>query len=60
MENSEKGDQLAEKPVEQDAVERDLYINGVKVHIKSIFTGKTILNNAMSNIVSRKLTESKN
>lgn len=42
-----------------NAIERDIIVNNTKIHIKSIFTGKTSLYIAMKNIVARKISDSK-
>ena len=39
--------------------EREIVINNIKIHVRSIFTGKTSLDRAMKNIVVRKISDSK-
>lgn len=38
-------------------IERDVVVNNINVHIKSIFTGKTSLDSALKNIVARKMSD---
>lgn len=38
-------------------LERDMLINGITVHVKSIFSDKTTLDTALKNIVLRKSSE---
>lgn len=47
------------KPEGEEVIEREIVINNTKIHIKSIFAGKTSLDRAMKNIVARKIADSK-
>jgi len=38
-------------------VERTITVNGAKINVKSVFNNKTSLENALSNIVARKLSQ---
>lgn len=40
-------------------IERDVEINNIKIHVKSIFSEKISLDRAMRNIVSKKLSMAK-
>ena len=42
------------------AAERHIIINGITIHMKSIFTGQTKVEDAMQKIVVRRMTETKN
>lgn len=42
-----------------EIVEREIVINNTKIHIKSIFTGQTRLDEAMKKIITRKLSTTK-
>lgn len=41
------------------AIDREIVVDDTRIHIKSIFTGQTRLEEAMKKIIIRKLTESK-
>ena len=43
-----------------NASERVVIINGIHIHIKSVFIGQTTIDNAFVNIVKRRLSEEKN
>ena len=47
------------KPESDKAVEREIVINNTRIHIRSIFTGQTRLDEAMKNIITRKVSETK-
>jgi len=47
------------KPVTNEVIEREVVVNNTKVHIKSIFAGKTSLDKALKNIVARKISDAK-
>ena len=51
--------QGAERLERTKVVERDIIVNDVNVHVKSIFIGQTTLEKALCNIVSRKISESR-
>ncbi len=42
-----------------EVIERELVINNTRIHVKSVFAGKTSLDRAMKNIVARKISDSK-
>lgn len=42
-----------------EVAERDIVVHNLKIHIKSVFTGQTNLNEALKNIVARRLSEEK-
>jgi hypothetical protein len=42
-----------------ECIERVIVINNTRIHVKSIFTGKTSLDKAMKIIVTRKISDSK-
>lgn len=48
------------KDQNKPTIERDFIINGIVIHIKSIFNEHTTLDDALKNIVLRKLSETKN
>jgi hypothetical protein len=50
------------KPELQEAppcVEREIVTSGIKIHIKSIFSGQTSLDDALEKIITRKLANTK-
>ena len=40
-----------------NAIEREISINGLKIHLKSVFTRQTKLDAAMNNIIRRRLSD---
>lgn len=40
-------------------IERDIVVNSMKIHIVSVFTGQTSMNEAIGRIITRKLAERK-
>ena len=42
---------------DNNIVERNMVVNGVSIHIKSIFNGKVPLDKALGNIAMRKISE---
>ena len=42
------------------AAERHITVNGITIHMKSIFTGQTKVEDALQKIVVRRMTETKN
>lgn len=53
---------MEDKQIEatDSVIERNMIVNGVAIHIKSIFNGKISLQNALGNIAIRKLSNKKN
>ena len=51
--------QDAERQKKLKVVEREIVINNVKIHINSVFIGQTTLENALTNIIIRKISKSK-
>lgn len=50
---------VEEDKTRPEVIERDIVINNMSIHIKSIFTGKTNLDKALKNIVVRKISEAR-
>ena len=48
-----------DEPSISKSIERDILINGEKIHLKSIFSGQIKLDSAMMKIILRKLAEQK-
>lgn len=42
-----------------EAIKREIVISNTRIHIRSIFTGQTRLDEAMKKIITRKLPETK-
>lgn len=53
------GEDKPERESKDEIIEREIIINNTRIHIKSIFTGQTRLDEAMKNIIVRKLLETK-
>ena len=49
----------AEKPSINKTFERDIFIKGEAIHLKSVFSGQIKLDSAMMKIVLRRLAEQK-
>ena len=49
----------AEKPSINKTIERDIFIKGEVIHLKSVFSGQIKLDSAMMKIVLRRLAEQK-
>jgi hypothetical protein len=43
--------------ISSNTIERDIVINGTRIHIKSVFADKTSLEKALTNIARRKLAK---
>jgi len=47
------------KPEGNEGIKREIVINDTRIHIRSIFTGQTRLDEAMKKIITRKLSDTK-